>query len=305
MLKHWEHTEYVSKETYELYLHHSVPIVPSIDIPCNTAVYVNSSSGGKRLEGVYDDSIKGIRKLRGSKDKAVNRDLRLYQDALQNENITVLAVDGLMGSGKTSTVIKSLVDSHLSKVSVSMHTVNDPAWKPDSEQRKILIAKPAVNSGGEEYGFLPGDINEKIIPTLRNYIQYFDKFHPSGFDLLSASGYVDILPLGFVRGMNAENMDLVVDECQNTKELITVATRRADSSRIFLLGDTSPFQIDLQGNTPKKNGLTDIIDLLSGAPYFQYIEMKSLEHIVRSTEVRDIVRRLFKKYGQDPQDWTV
>jgi predicted ribonuclease YlaK len=123
--------------------------------------------------------------------------------------------------------------------------------------------------------------------------------------MLRAGGYVEILPLGFIRGLDAENMTIVVDECQNTKELVTVVTRRAKDSRIFLLGDTSPFQIDLAGNTPKKNGLTDIIDLLQGAPYFQYIEMKSLEHIVRSDEVRDIVRRLFKKHGEDPQQWII
>ena len=168
-----------------------------------------------------------------------------------------------------------------------------------------LISKPGVNASGEEYGFLPGDINEKIIPTLKNYTQYFDRLHQSGFEALRLSGYVEILPLGFVRGMDAENISVIVDECQNTKELVTMVTRRAKDSRIFLLGDTSPFQIDLPGNTPKKNGLADVIDLLQGAPYFQYIEMKSLEHIVRSDEVRDIVRRLFKKYGEDPKNWMV
>ena len=303
MIKHWQHTETVPSEVYEQFLKHDVVIKPSTSLPYNTAVYVACENGGKILEGIYDPVQKGIRQLKNK--KAPNRDLRLYMDALENDRVTVLAVDGLMGTGKTSSIIESLVNKHLMDVRVTDRVLMDDAWKPPIDAHKILIAKPAVNAGGEEYGFLPGDKDEKLKPLLGNYTQYFDRCHPSGFDLLNAGGYVDILPLGFIRGLDAENMSLVVDECQNTKELVTVVTRRAKDSRIFLLGDTSPFQIDRVGNTPKENGLTDIIDLLRGAPYFQYIEMKTLEHIVRSEETRDVVRRLFKKYGEDPQSWLV
>jgi predicted ribonuclease YlaK len=177
--------------------------------------------------------------------------------------------------------------------------------KPNVDAHKILICKPAVNASGEEYGFLPGDIDEKINPTIKNFTQYFDRYTQFGYNALKLSGYVEILPLGFVRGIDAEDVTLVIDECQNTKELVTVATRGAKNSRTFLLGDTSPFQIDLDGNTPNKNGLTDIIDLLHGAKYFQYIEMKTIEHIVRSEQVRDVVKRLFRKYGENPRKWII
>ena len=82
-------------------------------------------------------------------------------------------------------------------------------------------------------------------------------------------------------------------------------TRKAKNAKIIILGDTSPFQIDTSGNSPKRNGLTNIIKLLDGASYFQHIELKSIEHIVRSSEVQDIVRRLYKMYGDNPQDWIV
>lgn len=302
MFKHWEHTELVEEAEYNQFVHHHIPITPSVPLEGNLAVYVQCTDGSKRLEGVYDPFTKGIRPIRGN--RAPNRDLRLYHDALQNDNITVLSVDGLTGTGKTSTLIKDLIETHLANVSVG-DFVTDCTQKPDADSHKILIAKPGVNASGEDYGFLPGDINAKIAPTLRNYTQYFDRYHQDGFEALNLSGHVEILPLGFIRGSDAENLSIVVDECQNTRELVTVVTRKAKNSRIFLLGDTSPFQIDLEGNTPKKNGLKDVTDLLRGAPYFQYIEMKSLEHIVRSDEVRDVVRRLFKKYGQDPQEWVV
>ncbi|MMZ43529.1 hypothetical protein D1872_50810 [compost metagenome] len=298
MLKHWEHTEMVDAEQYLLFQRNGHVITPTEDIPSNTAVYVNTL-GNKRLEGVYDPVLKGIRPL---KDKSSpNRDLRLYIDALKSDHITMLAVDGLMGTGKTSTTVEWVVDTYLGDLKVKDMELEEF----NKGDHKILIAKPHVNASGEDYGHLPGGIKEKFDPTLTNFVQYFDRFHQAGYHSLNIAGYVDILPLGFARGLDADNMTIIVDECQNTKELITIATRKAKKSRVIFLGDTSPFQIDLKGNKPDKNGLSDLVELLNGAPYFQYIEMKTLEHIVRSDEVRDIVRRLFKRYGQDPRQWII
>ncbi|MNI27815.1 PhoH-like protein [compost metagenome] len=297
MLKHWDHIEQVSEKEFNLF-HSSKSIIQSkIDIPPNTAVYV--ACGDKRLEGIYDPRVKGIRPLISSK-KTPNRDLRLYMDSLNNPDITILAVDGLMGTGKTSTAVEWVIKDQSLSTKRNIPAITGDVHVP----HKIVIAKPHVNAGGESYGHLPGDINEKLGPTISNFTQYFDRNTIIGFKGLRDAGFVEILPLGFIRGMDAENMTIIADECQNTKELISLVTRRANNSRLILLGDTSPFQIDKPGNTPDKNGLSNIIDLLSGAPYFQYIEMKSVEHIVRSEEVRDVVRRLYKKYGYDPKQWS-
>jgi len=294
MSRHWEVTLTVSSEDYSKFLKHNSPLKPPVGLPYNTGVLVQNQNGGKLLEGVYDPTVDGIRPLKDT--SGPNRDIRLYKDAVQSGHITFLAVDGLMGTGKTSTSIEYAVSKLPNTTYLRMTDTND---------HRVLIAKPYVNSGGEEYGFLPGDIDDKFDPTLVNYIQYFDRMHSAGYDKLRDSGLVQVMPLGFIRGLDGENMTIIVDECQNTKELISMATRKAKDTRIFFLGDTSPFQIDLPGNTPKKNGLHDLIDLLAGAPYFQYIEMKSVAHILRSDEVRDIVRRLLRKYGQDPKEWAL
>ena len=300
MMKHWEHTELVTEADFTLFSKSNHIITSSTSIPANTAVYV--SYRDKRLEGIYDPGLKGIRPLKNK--TAPNRDLRLYLDAIDSPHMTMVAIDGLMGTGKTSTCVEAVINRHLQGVKRAMGMKLQEHRAGD---HKVLIAKPHVNAGGqtEQIGHLPGDIDEKMDPTLRNFIQYFDRFHQAGFEALREAKYVEILPLGFIRGLDAMNLTIIVDECQNTRELVSTATRKAAGSRIFFLGDTSPFQIDLAGNTPKDNGLTHLVDLLRGAPYFQYIEMKTLEHIVRSDEVRDIVRRLFKKYGQDPQEWAV
>lgn len=300
MRRHWQYTEVVDQEIYNSFVN-GLPIVPSEPLTDNLAVFVECINGGKRLEGIYDPDIKAIREL---KDKsAPNRDLRLYIDAVRTKRITMIAVDGLMGTGKTSTCVESVIEQHLSNVRI-------PNMADDSKlniEHQIFICKPYINAGGkdEQYGFLPGDINDKLDPTISNFIQYFDRYSQVGFEKLRDAGYIKILPLGYIRGLDAKDMTIIADETQNTKELVSLATRKANRARIFFLGDTSPFQIDRPGNTSKKNGLNHIIDLLNGAPYFQYIEMKTLQHIVRSVEVRDIVRRLFEKYGESPQDWII
>lgn len=279
--EHWQHEEYVDNTTYEKFLHQGTPIkVEYEDIHSNEAVFVYPLNGGKRLEGIYDSSLKAIRPLLNKSES--NKDLRLYMDALKNTDISIVAVDGLMGTGKTSTCIHQIIDEYIDKHS---------SEKQDTE---ILIAKPHVNSGGssEAYGFLPGDLDDKLDPTLTNYSQYFDRYSLAGFAKLKEQGIIKILPLGFIRGIDAKNMIMIVDECQNTKELISVVTRKAKDSKIILLGDTSKYQIDLNGNTPQNNGLTHIINLLKGAPYFQHIKMKTINHVVRSAEVKDIVHRL-------------
>jgi predicted ribonuclease YlaK len=288
MVKHWEHIEVVESCDYRKFIDHDVPLQTRTDLPANTAVFIECATGGKRLEGIYDAELRAIRSLKNK--SAPNRDMRLYLDAVLNENITMIAVDGLMGTGKTSTCIEELCRTYLKNASAPK-TVWDTTWKPDPDIHRILIAKPNVSASGEDYGYLPGDINEKLDPKLQNFIQYFNRFHFLGFNKLRELGYVEILPLGFVRGLDAKNMTVIVDECQNTMELVSVATRKAEGSRIFFLGDTSPFQIDNPNNTPSRNGLTQLVDLLQGASYFQYIEMKTVEHILRGEEVRDIVRR--------------
>ena len=139
MLKHWEHTEYVNNEELQA-LKKGKAIIPSVSIPANTAVYV-CGHDTKRLEGIYDPELKGIRQL--TDKSAPNRDLRLYKDAIANKNITILAVNGLMGTGKTSTAVEELINKHLNDVKAH----NGMLREPNRGQHKLLIAQAACRSG--------------------------------------------------------------------------------------------------------------------------------------------------------------
>lgn len=253
-----------------------MPIEINEYLPPNLGVYIENDDG-RRTIGIVDNEYKVIRNLKGK--KAPNKDLQLLYDAFQNKNITMIAIDGFVGTGKTSSVVKEAIDKWIKK------------------EKKVYISKPHVFT--ENYGFLPGDIDEKLDPTLKNYSQWFNRYTNEQYEVSAYQHYkeqdlLEIQPLAYIRGCDIPDAMLVVDECQNAIELQSIATRRAKNSLFVFIGDTSGFQFDNKKCTPNNNGFTKLIKLLDGADYFQYIELKTLEHILRSNEVRDIMRRYLK-----------
>jgi predicted ribonuclease YlaK len=277
--KHWEYIHNIDNITFDQFEKNNVPIKLDKNIVApNTGVIIENEKT-QRSYGIYDPEIKAIRKLKGK--IAPNKDLQLLYDAFENKNITIIAVDGLPGTGKTSTVVEEAIKNWINK------------------EKKVYIVKPYVFS--ESYGFLPGDIDEKTDPTLQNFIQWFERYSKKQFKGNGAYEYyknqdwLKVLPLAFARGIDIENAFVIVDESQNTTELLTMATRKARASTFCFIGDTSFFQMDNKKCSPEKNGLKDLIDLLSGSPYFQHIELKTIDHILRGEEVKDIIKKFLKK----------
>lgn len=80
-----------------------MPIEINEYLPPNLGVYIENDDG-RRTIGIVDNEYKVIRNLKGK--KAPNKDLQLLYDAFQNKNITMIAIDGFVGTGKTSSVVK-------------------------------------------------------------------------------------------------------------------------------------------------------------------------------------------------------
>ena len=278
-LKHWQYIHKVDNAIFEQFDKKNVPIDLDRDIVLpNTGVIIENQKT-QRTYGIYDSEIKAIRKLKGK--NAPNKDLQLLYDAFENKNITMITIDGLPGTGKTSSVVEEAIKSWINK------------------EKKVYIVKPYVFS--ESYGFLPGDINEKIDPTLQNFIQWFERYSKKQFkgngayEHYRSQGWLEVLPLAYARGIDIENSFVIIDESQNACELLTMATRKAKGSFFCFIGDSSGFQMDNKKCTPEKNGLSDLINLLKGADYFQYIELKSVEHVLRAEEVKDILKMFLKR----------
>lgn len=110
----------------------------------------------------------------------------------------------------------------------------------DNEYYKILICTPTVESAGEKIGFLPGSLAEKLAPFNYSTIYLLEKIlGKNKVEKLMAEGYVEIIGLGFLRGVNIDNSIVIAEEFQNANHLQvkTLLTRIGYNSKFIISGD--------------------------------------------------------------------
>lgn len=153
--------------------------------------------------------------------------------------------------------------------------------------KKIIITRPAVEAG-ENLGFLPGDLKEKIDPYLRPIYDALNDLLPhEKLKLYMEREVIEIAPLAYMRGRSLNNAFILLDEAQNTTpmQMKMFLTRIGPDSKMIVTGDTS--QIDLP---PKQqSGLSEAIQILSNIKDIGFVELSDRD-VVRHKLVRDIVR---------------
>jgi len=156
---------------------------------------------------------------------------------------------------------------------------------------RIILSRPAVEAG-ENLGFLPGDMREKVDPYLRPfYDALYDMLPRSQVMRYMESGEIEIAPLAFMRGRTLANSFIILDEAQNATaaQVKMFLTRMGENSRMVITGD--PSQIDLPFGA--KSGLADALDILpsiEGVSIINFTEQDVLRH--------DIDTRIVKAYRQ-------
>jgi phosphate starvation-inducible protein PhoH and related proteins len=205
------------------------------------------------------------------KPKSVNQQ-KLVQ--LVKENDLVFAL-GPAGTGKTYISVALAVRALKNK------------WV-----KKIIITRPAVEAG-ENLGFLPGDLKEKIDPYLRPIYDALNDMLP--FEKLKyymEREIIEIAPLAYMRGRTLNNAFILLDEAQNTTpmQMKMFLTRMGPESKMIITGDAT--QIDLP--TRQQSGLKDAARILSNVKGIGFIEL-SEKDVVRHRLVRDII----EAYGRE------
>ncbi len=130
------------------------------------------------------------------------------------------------------------------------------------EVQRIILTRPAVEAG-EKLGFLPGDLQEKLLPYLRPlYDAMNDMLGAEETLKLMERQIIEIAPLAYMRGRTLSNAFIILDEAQNTtmEQMMMFLTRLGENSRMIITGDIT--QIDLPRN--KKSGLKGAIEILDG-----------------------------------------
>ena len=168
---------------------------------------------------------------------------------------------------------------------------------------KIILSRPAVEAG-ENLGFLPGDLKEKVDPYLRPlYDALYEMLPAEQVDKKLAIGEIEIAPLAFMRGRTLSNAFVILDEAQNTTpmQMKMFLTRLGENSRMVVNGDLS--QVDLPHGTV--SGLQDALDTLKNVSGIGSVTFSAAD-VVRHGLVAKIVKayeeRNKKKQRKTPKD---
>lgn len=197
---------------------------------------------------------------------------RYIQEMMKNEMVFGL---GPAGTGKTYLAVALAVSMML-----------------EGKIDKIILSRPAVEAG-ENLGFLPGDLKDKVDPYLRPlYDALYEMLPAEQVDKKLAIGEIEIAPLAFMRGRTLSNAFVILDEAQNTTpmQMKMFLTRLGENSRMVVNGDLS--QVDLPRSTI--SGLKDALDTLDKVPGIGSITFSAAD-VVRHGLVAKIVKAYEEK----------
>jgi len=156
----------------------------------------------------------------------------------------------------------------------------------NKEVKKIVITRPAVEAG-ENLGFLPGDLKEKVDPYLRPIYDALDDMIPSEkLKYYYENRIIEIAPLAFMRGRTLHNAFILLDEAQNTTpmQMKMFLTRMGPGSKMIVTGDQS--QIDLPGK--QQSGLIECLKILKDIKGIGFIELSSKD-VMRHKLIEKII----------------
>lgn len=157
----------------------------------------------------------------------------------------------------------------------------------NKEIKKIIITRPAVEAG-ENLGFLPGDLKEKIDPYLRPIYDALNDMIPAEkLKYYRENGVIEIAPLAYMRGRTLNNAFILLDEAQNTTpmQIKMFLTRMGPDSKVIITGDKS--QIDLP--VRQKSGLIEAMEILKDIKDIKFVHLTELD-VVRHKLVKEIIK---------------
>jgi phosphate starvation-inducible PhoH-like protein len=197
-----------------------------------------------------------------------------------DKNDIVFAI-GPAGTGKTYTAVALAVRALKNKM-----------------VKKIILTRPAVEAG-ENLGFLPGDLKEKIDPYLRPLYDALDDMIPAeklGYYMTTRT--IEIAPLAYMRGRTLDNAFIILDEAQNTNDLQLkmFLTRIGANAKAIITGD--PTQIDLPRNM--RSGLEKASRILQNIEGISHIAL-SEEDVVRHKLVKAIIKAYDKEHEKEEE----
>ena len=202
------------------------------------------------------------------KARTVNQ-RKMVKESQKND---MLFAVGPAGTGKTYTAVAIAVRALKNK-----------------EVRRIILSRPAVEAG-ENLGFLPGDLKEKLDPYLQPlYDALRDMIPAEKLNEYMEHRIIEIAPLAFMRGRTLDNAFVILDEAQNSthQQMKMFLTRMGKSAKFIITGDET--QIDLPSKQP--SGLLEALKVLKGVKGISVIKLDDKD-VIR----HELVKKIIKAY---------
>ncbi len=210
---------------------------------------------------------------KGKPVKAKTLGQKKYLDAINSNTVTIAV--GPAGTGKTYLAVAMAVKAFRAK-----------------QINRIILTRPAVEAG-ENLGFLPGDLQQKVDPYLRPlYDALFDMLGAENFKRYQERGDIEVAPLAYMRGRTLDDSFIILDEAQNTtvEQMKMFLTRLGYNSKIVVTGDIT--QIDLPDG--RRSGLIDSVQVLKNIDDISIIKL-SAKDVVRHKLVQSIINAYEKR----------
>jgi len=249
----------------------------------NQYLILKSEKDGKKTAICrFKDYQTPLRKVYTYKDiwglSANNKEQKYAMDLLFDKNIQIVSLTGQAGTGKTLIAAACGLEQVL-------HST-----KAQGGYDKLIITRP-VQPMGRDIGFLPGTLEEKMMPwiaPLRDNLEYLfgDKM---ALDMQMEQGIIEIEAMTYIRGRSISNAFMIVDEAQNltTHELKTIITRVGHGTKLVLTGDIQ--QIDNSYVDAVSNGLTHAVEKFKKHDIAGHVSLKKGERSTLATLAADIL----------------
>lgn len=218
------------------------------------------------LGNLYDEVLQV--NFKGKEIKVKTLGQKYYVEAIKRSDI-VFSI-GPAGTGKT----------YLAMVMAVKNLLNN-------EANRIVLTRPAIEAG-EELGFLPGDMRDKVDPYLRPlYDALYDILGPEKVSEYLEKGIIEIAPLAYMRGRTLDDSFVILDEAQNTtpEQMKMFLTRIGFNSHAVITGDIT--QIDLPRNS--NSGLNQVRKILKDIKGIEFVYLTNHD-VVRHDLVKDIIK---------------
>ncbi len=202
-----------------------------------------------------------------------NKEQIMALDALMDDSITVVVLTGRAGTGKTLLTLATAV----AKIEAGLYD-------------KIILTKPMSQVTKYDLGALPGEVDDKFMPYLENYIDNFTAFMPrTTVDDIISRYNIEFRPLQLIRGASWANAFIIADEVQTLDyhEMLTLGTRTSDKSKIVIMGDLNQRDEDI----PKeKTGIFKLVNSSKSkdSPMVASIELRKCERSATAMLFADI-----------------